>query len=514
MTRIRFSPLPIFSFLFGLIAITYLLLSFLFGSFFPGGISVINPILLASSLLTLAGLLYAAIKSVKEKWFIHASWMLLVIAYIFDTGANVLKLFFNQSNERDPAYLLIMISYTFISLGIVMLPSSPRPTSFQSRKPLEMLAFTFVILATTWIFLVAPFYFLGSPLFDQSFTALTFVMMFVVFDLLLRRRNCSYQRTSILLCLSIAATVIGEILIAIQRTNSSPWVVVAMNTCWIISYAAIGIAGLSAEFLRQPSAISNPAQTSRTFERGIEYILPALWAGLAFSLMVWSHYHPDILPFEVITAGTGCLIIILVIRLFEAVKENALLIMDAHKEIDSRKVMQEKFWHDSRHDSLTSLPNRSFLVDQIQSAVEMAREKNTITSTLLFLDLDRFKAINDKYGHTVGDQMLKAFSERLIFCVRPDDFVARLAGDEFAILLNNLQSSQTVYKIASRIMDKMKEPFEIEGNMIISGVSFGICFVLPEFSSPEDILKEADKAMYRAKRKGRGRFETSRALEF
>ncbi len=153
-------------------------------------------------------------------------------------------------------------------------------------------------------------------------------------------------------------------------------------------------------------------------------------------------------------------------------------------------------------------------MDQLQIAIETAKEKQSINSSLLFLDLDRFKTINDKFGHDTGDQLLKAVSERLIFCVRPDDFVARLGGDEFAIVLNNLQSSQTVYKIAARIMDKMKEPFEIQGNILVSGISFGICFIQPEVATPDELLKEADKAMYRAKRKGRGRFETSKVLEF
>jgi len=339
-------------------------------------------------------------------------------------------------------------------------------------------------------------------------------MVLAVFDLLLRRRQCLWQKTSYLMAGSIAATVIGEILIAIQRGNSPLWIHICMNLCWIISYGCISIAGISTEFLSTPTENCGKTDFSRNFDRGLDFILPAVWTGFFYALLIWSHYHPDILSFAVIAAGTGSLFLILLIRLGEAVKENARLIQDARIEIDSRKRMQDKFWHDSRHDPLTNLPNRSYLVDQLQTIIEETRDLNSVNSCLLFLDLDRFKAINDHYGHDIGDQLLKAISERLIFCVRPDDFVARLGGDEFAILLNHLHSSETVYKISGRIMDKMKEPFEIQGNILTSGVSFGISFIQPDISSPDEIFRDADKAMYKAKRKGRGRFEISKALDF
>lgn len=514
MNRFPISSTVSYITLFILIAAGYIGFTLIFGTTLTNGIQTINPFLLISSLVTLFGLFVAVRRSFREKWTIRISWLLFAVAYFFDTFANILKVLYSQTDPRDPVFFMIMVSYTFISLGIVLLPSAHKPGNVQSRNSVDMLILTPVILISTWIFLGIPFFFYQVPLFDQLFASLTFVMIFTVFDLLLRRNNYKDQNISLLLCLSITATVIGEILIAIQRSNSSLWIDIVMNLCWIVSYAAIGTAGLTVKLDGHPEIIKDSFPASKPFTKDFGFIMPPIWAGLSFCLMVWSHYHPEILPFSVIAAGTGSLIIILFIRLAEAVKENARLIKDAHKEIDTRKLMQEKFWHDSLHDALTSLPNRSFLVDQLQAAIEMTREKNAISSTLLFLDLDRFKTINDKYGHSSGDKLLKAFSERLIFCVRPDDFVARLGGDEFAILLNNLQSSQTVYKVASRIMEKMKEPFEIEGDLIISGVSFGICFILPEFTSPEDILKEADKAMYRAKRKGRGRFETSRELEF
>jgi diguanylate cyclase (GGDEF)-like protein len=492
----------------------YICLSGAYGFSFPNGYLVRDPFLLSGSVLGAIGVMYAAIRSANEKWNIHFSWMLFAVAYLLDNLSTILQVFFRNFSLGVFPWALIMVSYSLITVGIVMLPSSPRSETLRSRQFMELMVFTLVSTVATWIFLVIPFVFYGYNLFDQIFTILTFLMVFAVFDLLLRRRQNHNQKTGYLLCISIAATVIGELLIAIQRSEAPLWMSIVMNLCWMISYASVGLAGLSCEFLYEPVRLKEKTASFHHFENGWDFLLPAGWAGLVFALLIWSHYHPEVLSFSVMAAGTGSLFAILVIRLGEAVKENARLIKDAQQEIDSRKRMQEKFWHDSRHDPLTNLPNRSYLVDQLQNVIETTREAQHINSSLLFLDLDRFKTINDRYGHDIGDQLLKAVSERLIFCVRPDDFVARLGGDEFAILLNNLQSSQTVYKIAARIMEKMREPFEIQGTMVVSGVSFGISFIQPGCSAPDEILKEADGAMYKAKRKGRGRFEISKALEF
>ena len=408
---------------------------------------------------------------------------------------------------------MILVSYTLIAIGIGFLPSSPRPISPRPRRYLDMIIFIGLSLVGAWVFLIIPLIFYKQPLYDQAFTVLTYIMIFAVFDLLLRRRRNSNHLLSTLLSISVGMTAIGEILIAVQRTSTPLWINVSMNLCWIISYACIGFAGISVEFLNEPQKKEVFSVRNIQKNQG-DFLLPALWAGFMYLLLIWSHYFPNIVSFPVVAIGTGSLLVILLIRFNEALKENARLISDAEKEIESRRKMQDKFWHDSRHDALTTLPNRSFLVDQLQIANDTANATGSINSALFFLDLDRFKAINDKFGHDIGDQFLKAVSERLIFCVRPDDLVARLGGDEFAIILNNLHSSKSVIKVASRIMEKMKEPFDIQGNALVSGISFGICYIEPGFMSPDDILKEADKAMYRAKRKGRGRFETSKEIEF
>ncbi len=506
---LRVTPVKIVTFLFAAVIAGYSLLSLLYGTNFPNGFQVRDPFLITGSILASTGVIYSLLKSSGEKWFIRGSWIVFSTAYLLDNLSSILQVYYSMDAMGAFPALLIMISYSLIAIGIGLLPSSPRPVSRRPRRFMDISIIISISLLATWVFLVVPTFVLRAPLYDQSFTALTYVMIFAVFDLLIRRQQTSSRRISWLVAGSIIATVVGEILIAVQRTNPGPGMYYAMNLCWLISYSCMGIAGASVEFLSQPQE----KPRARIIEQA-DFSLPAVWTCLIFLLLIWSHFNPDILSFPVIAAGAGCILIILLFRYNQVLKENARLISDAEREIASRKKMQEKFWHDSRHDVLTSLPNRSYIIDQLQTCIDLAKETRKVSSAFIFLDLDRFKPINDKLGHDMGDLLLKALSERLIFCVRPGDFVGRLGGDEFAIILNDLQSSNTVSKIAARIMDKMKEPFEIQGNILVVGVSFGICYIQPELTSPDDILKISDRAMYTAKRKGRGRFEAGNPVEF
>jgi diguanylate cyclase (GGDEF)-like protein len=505
----RISPYNVYTTIFAAVIAAYIILSIVYGIRFPNGSQVRDPFLISGSILASIGVTYSMLRCTGEKWYIRGSWIIFSVAYMLDNLSSILQVYFGMEMMGFFPALLIMVSYSLIAIGIGLLPSSPRPTFRRSRRFIDMSIIISISMLATWMFLIIPTFVFKAALYDQSFTALTYVMVFAVFDLLIRRQQTTSRRISWLVAVSIAMTVIGEILLAIQRNTSGDWFYIAMNVCWLISYACMGVAGISVEFLSQPQGNAHP----RMIDHG-DFFLPAIWTLLNFLLLIWSHFHSDILAFPVVAAGAGCFLVILLVRYNQVLKENFRLITDAEREIDSRKKMQEKFWHDSRHDVLTSLPNRSYIIDQLQASIDLTRETGKISSAFIFLDLDRFKPINDKYGHDVGDHLLKAISERLIFCVRPGDFVGRLGGDEFAILLNDLQSSSTVSKIASRIMDKMKDPFEIQGNILVIGVSFGICYIQPEMTNPDDILKISDNAMYTAKRKGRGRFETGNLTSF
>jgi diguanylate cyclase (GGDEF)-like protein len=174
------------------------------------------------------------------------------------------------------------------------------------------------------------------------------------------------------------------------------------------------------------------------------------------------------------------------------------------------KALQESkdhFRHAAFHDELTDLPNRALLTEHIKLAIERPRSRDEQFFALLFLDLDRFKNINDSLGHIAGDQLLVATARCLEDCMRPMDTVARLGGDEFAILLDGLDHVDDAILVAERIQQSLTRPFTLNGHEVFVTTSIGITFSNGGYQDPENVLRDADTAMYRAKESGKARYE-------
>ncbi|HEX2203152.1 MAG TPA: GGDEF and EAL domain-containing protein [Longimicrobium sp.] len=177
-------------------------------------------------------------------------------------------------------------------------------------------------------------------------------------------------------------------------------------------------------------------------------------------------------------------------------------------DVSERKRFEEQLLHDAMHDALTGLPNRGLFLDRLERAIAYARRHPDHHFAVIFLDLDRFKVINDRLGHVAADQVLVAVARRLEACLRQGDSVARLSGDEFALLVQDVENPSAV---AHRIQHELLRPFEAGGQQVIVTASMGIAISSAGFSRPEDALRDADAAMYRAKARGRARFEVADA---
>jgi len=177
------------------------------------------------------------------------------------------------------------------------------------------------------------------------------------------------------------------------------------------------------------------------------------------------------------------------------------------RDISEHKETEAKLEHDAMHDALTGLPNRALFMDRLTLALNRRARRPDHSCGLLYVDLDRFKEINDALGHAAGDVLLKAVAERLQATLRPQDSAARLGGDEFALLVENILSVGDLEIVANRIMGEMTRPFEIFGHTIQSGASIGAAMAGPDHTAPSMLVRDADLAMYRAKQTGGGRYE-------
>jgi diguanylate cyclase (GGDEF)-like protein len=174
----------------------------------------------------------------------------------------------------------------------------------------------------------------------------------------------------------------------------------------------------------------------------------------------------------------------------------------------SRKVKAytELLQHEAFHDPLTGLPNRALFYDRLEHAMARA-SRGTNSVALLFLDLDGFKQVKDRYGHLTGDRLLAAFAERIQMRLRLGDTFARLAGDEFVIVLEDLTDLNAVERAAERITEQLRAPFMIGATEILITASIGIAFRSPGSHQAGDLLHEADRAMYQAKSSGKARHQ-------
>jgi diguanylate cyclase (GGDEF)-like protein/PAS domain S-box-containing protein len=176
-------------------------------------------------------------------------------------------------------------------------------------------------------------------------------------------------------------------------------------------------------------------------------------------------------------------------------------------DITARKQMESQLRHDALHDVLTGLPNRALFIDRLDRQLKKGLEDGDYLFAVLFLDLDRFKLVNDSVGHAVGDKLLIDLGNRLLDCVRPTDTVARLGGDEFTILLENINGLDDAKEVADRIYRSLEVPFNVEGYELFTTASIGIALSSEGYESPADILRDADATMYSAKEQGKARYE-------
>ena len=176
-------------------------------------------------------------------------------------------------------------------------------------------------------------------------------------------------------------------------------------------------------------------------------------------------------------------------------------------DVTEQKQAEKNLLHNAFHDALTALPNRVLFLERLTNSLAKVKAGNGYSFGVLFLDLDRFKVVNDSLGHQIGDQLLIATARRLESCLRPGDIVARLGGDEFAVVLEHVRHVSDAIQAAERIREHLAMPFNLSGHEVFISASIGIALNQTASEEPDEILRNADTAMYRAKDHGRGCYE-------
>jgi diguanylate cyclase (GGDEF)-like protein len=164
--------------------------------------------------------------------------------------------------------------------------------------------------------------------------------------------------------------------------------------------------------------------------------------------------------------------------------------------------LEEDLTFRAENDSLTGLPNRALFYDRLETAMARCRRSKKMMA-LLYVDIDRFKTINDSFGHAAGDAQLRSFAQRLLQCVRASDTVARLGGDEFTVILENLSSRETAQGTVEKLMTALRRPYGTAGDGAMSTASIGVAYFLGDEVNADGLIKQADEALYRAKQRGR-----------
>lgn len=175
-------------------------------------------------------------------------------------------------------------------------------------------------------------------------------------------------------------------------------------------------------------------------------------------------------------------------------------------DITRRKNAEAQLLHDALHDALTGLPNRTLFLDRVQHSIRVSQRRTDYVFAVVFLDLDRFKIINDSLGHSAGDALLIELSRRVQDCLRQNDTLARMGGDEFTLLLEDCGDSVAVGQIADRVQQCIQQAFLLNGQTVFTSASIGITYSTNRYDCAEDMLRDADAAMYQAKKKGKARY--------
>jgi diguanylate cyclase (GGDEF)-like protein len=494
------------------------------------------------NLISFLGIALAAIRSRVHSRQMSTAWGFIGLAQLSYVLGNlvwfVYEIILRQTPYPSLSDALFLTSYPLFVAGIILIPTRP-------LRPLQRLKIGLdigIIMACAtlglWVFLLGPLIVsakgedLFANLITMTYPLADLLMFWGLILLAYRRIERRYNIPLLILGIGALFLMVTDLLFSDQTLLRAYQSGGLLDLGWGISCSLGALAGLwQSAIVRAPTAGPAAApidQGEQLHLNAWTTYIPYLWLIGAYLLLVRSHNQETPISFLNTSIWVGLIICLVLIRQMLALAENRSLFArlqgaldhvrrqadelgltnrELEAEVAERTRIEEQLAHGILYDALTDMPNRVLFMDRLQHAIDFAKRHSSYNFSVLFLDLDYFKNINDSLGHSIGDQLLISLSQRLRMCVRSTDTVARLGGDEFVILIEEIHSYDDTVNTAERILQKLTTPFILLDHQLFASASIGVVLNAKEYHQPEEILRDADIAMYQAKALGKARYE-------
>ncbi len=486
---------------------------------------VISP---AFDLLACVILFIAARQSAAQSRRLAIAWGMIalsVFAYTMgDINWGILELVLKKQLTTSIADVFYLAYYLFLLIGVFLLPDRPASRAEQITNILDVAIIMVAAILGFWNFLLGPIIAsnVGSPWLEQAILMAypigDLVLLWALLRIIYKPMEQQHEAPAFLLAISIGVAIVADCAYIYQSLLGTYASGGILDVEWRTVILLMGLAGAS--HVTAIQSMRSPDKSPRRFEflfRGSKRIAPYFsyfWLIGAYLLLIQSRLMTLPMNFLLLALGVGLIICLVLLRqiitLFENKKLNDELQKSNEKlqsEIAERKVVEQELAYDSLHDTMTGLPNRGLFMDRLGQAIKYHKRRPEHTFAVLFIDIDQFKVINDSLGHLAGDQLLISMGRRMRASLRSSDTVARLGGDEFAVLLEITGDKNSALLVAEKVQEAVNLPFKLDGHELYITASIGVVMDMEGYDLPEEVLRDADIAMYQAKASGKAHFE-------
>lgn len=488
-------------------------------------------------------LILAAYDTKKVSARLAAGWGVVAAAQLSFTLGDLtwsyLELVLKSPTFPSIADGLYLLFYPLFLVGISFFISRKQNAIEWIKKAIDISIILVVSSLSYWIFLIAPIVHSSAaiPTMEKILTvaypAGDLILLFALLIILYHRSVDINPVPLWILALGTVVMILADSIYSHQALMETYVTGSLLDFGWILSYILFALAGIaqsiSVRYYRTEDTL--PLQVVlivRKLSRVFGYV-PYLWVVAAYLLLYFYKHEQYSVNEELLFLVVGYVFAIVIIRQLMVINENSSLLGSLRlalnrvehqaKELDQRNLalqeeiierqrIQRQLAYDAIHDSLTGLANRILLMDRLEHALAIVKRGVAYSFSILFLDIDNFKLINDRFGHTIGDAVLCEIGQRIKQCTREMDTVVRFGGDEFIILLENTSDHhQSAILVAERVLKTVSQSIYIKGFELQLTCSVGILQGLSGYSNPEDILRDVDIALHQAKSNGKFRYE-------